>query len=43
MSGKFPNICRLNNTVLTKPEDKGKLTRGIGKYFELSQNNNKQA
>ena len=38
MSGKYPNIWKLNNTFLNDLWDKEDIKREIRKYFELHEN-----
>lgn len=37
-SGKYPNMCKLNNTFLNNPWDKDEMTRENRKQFEVSKN-----
>ena len=37
-SGKYPNMCKLNNTFLNNPWDKDEITRENRKQFEVSEN-----
>lgn len=39
-AGKFPSIWKSNHTSLTKPQVKEKHSRGMRKYFELSEKEN---
>lgn len=40
ISGKSPNIQKLNNILLNNPQVKGETKRQIGKHFELNKNEN---
>ena len=40
ITGKFPNPCELNNTLLNNPQVKEEVTRELKIYIELNESEN---